>query len=150
MTTLDSDFEDKLADAVLPDRDEMRAEAERVKDEAEANWNEYMAANDYDLQHITDGARITDVNARGRTRSARVEWPFSSLFEYGVEPHTIEASSAPKLAFEWPAPPEGTRPQGAPPFVVDDEVDWGSVTGGIGKARAVRDALQWWRGEVRR
>ena len=47
----------------------------------------------------------------------------------------------PTLAFGWESPPEGTRPPGAPSYVVTDEVNWGSVTGGIDEARAIRDML---------
>lgn len=150
MTTLDDGFEDALADAILPDRDETRALGEDMTASAAEKWDAYMAANDYDLDHITDGARITDVEVGDRHRRVRVEWPFSALWEFGVDPHVIEASDADYLAFEWPAPPEGTRPPGAPEYVRTDSVDWGSETGGIPKARAVRDMLRELRARLRR
>lgn len=139
---LDDNFEEKLAAAILPDDGEMKDLGEEMLDIAKSNWAAYAAANDYDIDHITDGARITDVDARPRSRSVRVEWPFSALFEFGVDPHVIEASDADQLSFGWPSPPEGTRPSDAPAWVESDSVNWGSVTGGIPKSRAIRDMLQ--------
>lgn len=149
MTTLDRGFEDALADAVLPDQDETIELGEDLRDRAEAYWDAYMAEHDYDIEHITREATVEDVSVGSRERSVTVTWPFSSLFEHGVDPHVIRASSTDYLAFEWPAPPEGTRPEGAPAYVRTDEVDWGSETGGIPKARAIRDALMDWRREHR-
>lgn len=142
---LDANFEKLAEKAFTPDRDEMRVLGEEMLEIAEAFWDAYQEANDYDIDHITDEARITDVS----DGYVRVEWPFSALFEFGVDPHVIEASDAEYLAFEWPAPPEGTRPEGAPEYVRTDSVDWGSETGGIPKARAVRDMLREFRGELR-
>jgi hypothetical protein len=146
MASLDADFEKLAEKALTPDGDETRELGERMLELAEDNWRAYATANDYDLDHIWRGARITEASD-GRVR---VEWPFSALWEFGVDPHVIEASDADYLSFAWPAPPEGTRPEGAPEHVRTDSVDWGSVTGGIPKARAVRDMLREFRGELQR
>ena len=50
---------------------------------------------------------------------------------------------SPLLAFVWESPPQGTRPSGAPQFVETQSVNWGSVTGGIEEARAIRGALDY-------
>lgn len=146
MTTLDPQFERNLRRAIL-DRAEERIEAhgQALKDIAEAEFKAYAARNDYDIDHVWEDAEGPTVTRNQRGVSVTVRWPaLTALFEYGVDPHKIRGN--PTLAFEWPAPPEGTRPEGAPSFVVTDEVDWGSVTGGIDAARAIRTALDRLRG----
>lgn len=141
MTALDG-FEDALRDDLL-DQAEGRVadELDRLADEAETNFRRYASANDYDIDHIWEDAVVGAVQRRANSVSARVEWPsLTNLFEYGVGPHIIEGN--PLLAFAWAAPPEGTRPPGAPSFVVAESVNWGSVTGGIDEARAIRDARE--------
>jgi hypothetical protein len=145
VTTL-PDFEDDLRDALEP---QLEAQAEAIgqtlKDTAEENFRQYAAENDYSISHIWDDAElIVERSSNGYT--ARVEWPeLTALFSYGVDPHTISGSP---LAFFWPGPPEGTRPQGAPSYVASDEVNWGSVTGGIPESRAIRGALDYVRFEM--
>jgi hypothetical protein len=140
MTTLDADFDRKLKQSLL---DEAEREAERIgqqlKDVAEENFKDYASENDYDVSHIWEDAAEPVVERSGDTVTVRVEWPeLTALFEFGVSPHTIEGAP---LAFAWPAPPEGTRPPGAPAYVETESVNWGSVTGGIDEARAIRSAL---------
>jgi len=145
MVTLDADFEDQLADALLDDAEE-QAEGigQDLKDTAEQNFSEYAGRNDYSISHIWSGATGPEVERDPNAVRVSVQWPeLTALYEHGVAPHTIRGSP---LAFAWPAPPGGTRPQGAPSFVVADEVNWGSVTGGIPEARAIRNALA----EIRR
>lgn len=156
---LDRDFEEKLAAAVLPDEEQTRALGERLKAIAEDNWRAYMAANGYDLEHVVRDAEVLDVEAGDRRSSVRVEWPFSALFEFGVDPHVIEASGASVLAFEWPEM-EGEEFGNTGrnfeevfaetwPTVFFPAVNWGSESGGIPASRAVRDALMEFRQDMR-
>lgn len=104
------------------------------------NFEDYAATQGYDLDSIIESGQVTDTQRTRRGARATLRWgSLSALFEFGVDPHTITGN--PTLAFQWPAPPEGTRPEGAPGYVVADEVEWGSVTGGIPESRAVRGAL---------
>jgi len=160
MATLEQDFENKLAAAVLPDRDEARELAEDLLAFAEERWKAYASANDYDIEHIWEDAEVTDVSVGPRSVGFRVEWPFSAMFEFGVDPHVIEAKDADVLAFPWPEM-EG-EPYGDTgktwdevfadtwPVVFLPRVNWGSKTDGIPKARAVRNALRDFRGELGR
>jgi hypothetical protein len=138
MTKLDAQFERKAEQALLDGADSFaEALGERLKDTAEANFKAYAARNGYDIDHIWTESEL-EVRRLPDSYRITVEWPgLTALFEFGVDPHTIEGD----LAFEWLAPPAGTRPPGAPKFVDTDSVNWGSVTGGIGEARAIRDAL---------
>lgn len=158
---LDADFEQKLAEALTPDRDEMRLLGERMMAMAEDNWREYAATNEYDIEHVYEDAEITDVRVEPGNASVRVEWPFSAQFEFGVDPHVIEATNAEVLKFPWPDGPDEVLAQFEPmwndpdhfleePEVLFPEVEWGSETGGIPKARAVRDMLMELRAELRR
>jgi hypothetical protein len=140
MTELESDFEDKLTEALLDTAEtQLEEAAEQLKRVAEENFKDYAARNGYDIEHIWQDAAVTNVERSPGSVSVRVEWPeLTALFEFGVGPHIIRGSP---LAFEWQGPPEGTRPPGAPKFVQTDKVNWGSVTGGIDESRAIRSAL---------
>lgn len=147
MTTLESDFEQELTDALLSDAaDELYAEPNNLAfqflETANQNFEDYADRNDYDIGGIPDSGRVTATSRGENSVSATVEWthPLSALYEFGVSPHTITGD----LAFPWEGPPEGTRPEGAPAFVQTDSVNWGSVTGGIPESRAIRNALQYW------
>jgi len=141
MTSLDRDFEADLRDAVMDDAEARLSDvAQRLADAAEQAFRAYAARNGYDIEHIWQDADGPTVSRSQDAVHAQIHWPgLTALFEFGVDPHTIEGN--PTLAFHWAAPPEGTRPPGAPSYVVADEVDWGSVTGGIPEARAIRNAL---------
>lgn len=145
MVTLDADFEEQLAEAMLDDAEEQGEQiGQDLKDTAGQNFQSYASRNDYDISHIWTDSEGPFVEREQNAVRIAVEWPeLSGLFEHGVSPHTIRGSP---LAFAWPSPPQGTRPQGAPSFVVTDEVNWGSVTGGINEARAIRNAMA----EIRR
>jgi len=144
--TLDSGFEADLREAVLDDveatlRDEIGPE---LADVIRENWQAYASRNGYDIDHIWEDFEGPFVDRSDGTITLRMKWPgLTALFEYGVSPHTIEGN--PLLAFIWESPPEGTRPPGAPEHIVADEVNWGSVTGGIPESRAIRDGLEWLR-----
>lgn len=141
MTELDSGFEDDLREAVLDDmEDELDDATDEFVENAERNWKSYASRQGYAIEHIWQDAERTPVDRGANMVSTEVEYPaLTALFEFGVDPHIIRGD--PLLAFSWPAPPEGTRPPGAPSFVVAEEVNWGSVTGGIDASRAIRDAL---------
>lgn len=159
MATLDADFEDKLAEAVLPDEDEAREMGRRMKEIAEENWKRYAAVNGYDIDHIWRDSPPPEVERTAREVRIRNEWPFSAQFEFGVDPHVIEAKNADMLAFPWPEM-EGVQFGDTDqtfdevfaetwPIVFFPEVNWGSESGGISRARAVRDMLREYRGELR-
>jgi len=148
MTTL-SGFEEAAKQALLDEAEQSLPETtDRLTDIAEANWRQYASRKGYDIDHIWNDASVSSVRRGPNRVSQRITWPFSSLFEYGVSPHVIEGN--PFLAFSWESPPEGTRPPGAPSYVVTQSVNWGSVTGGIDGSRAIRDALMQIRSELRK
>lgn len=140
MPTLDADFEAKAKEALLDDAEDKGEDiGDDLKDTAEQNWRAYASRNGYSIEHIWQDAVGPLVTRDSNAVRIAVEYPeLSGLFEHGVSPHTIRGNP---LAFSWEGPPGGTRPQGAPAFVVTDEVNWGSVTGGINEARAIRNAL---------
>lgn len=150
MTTLDSSFERDLRRALLDKaEDRMEEHGEALKRIAQEEFQAYASRNGYDVDFIWEDATGPTVERGQRSVSVRVEWPgLSALFEYGVDPHTIDGN--PLLSFVWPAPPQGTRPPGAPGFVQAESVDWGSVTGGIEAARAIRTALDVTRADMGR
>lgn len=149
MTDLGGDFENELREALLDEaEDVVDEETDNLKDLSEEFFRVYAAENGYDISHIWRDATRTPVQRSRRSVRASVSWPaLTALFEYGVDPHTIEGD--PLLAFNWDAPPEGTRPPGAPSYVVSDSVNWGSVTGGIDAARAIRNSLDEVRSDLR-
>jgi len=139
---LERAFEDKLKEAVLDDAErELDEVAQYLVDIAESNFRDYASRNGYAIEHIWQGVDGPTVERGPDGVSAEIQWPgLTALFEYGVSPHTIRGD--PLLAFHWEAPPGGTRPPGAPSFVVAEEVNWGSVTGGIPESRAIRFAVE--------
>lgn len=141
MTTIPG-LEEAILDDLIPEMEQELAERrDQLAEESADRFDAYAARNGYDLDYLADGIDTSPVRRRGNRVSATVSWPWgSALWEYGVSPHIIRGN--PTLAFSWSSPPEGTRPPGAPSFVVADEVNWGSVTGGIPEARAIRTALQ--------
>ncbi len=142
MTTLDAGFEDALREDLLDEAESAVADhARELEREASDRFQSYAAREAYDISHLWRDTSVSRVRRTNTRVSARVSWPaLTALFEYGVDPFVLEGN--PTLAFEWLAPPAGTRPPGAPSFVVADSVNWGSVTGGISEARAIRTALQ--------
>ncbi|RLM81292.1 hypothetical protein DVK05_09860 [Halorubrum sp. Atlit-8R] len=135
-------FKDELREATLDDIEEtVRDEiGPQLMEAARENWKAYASQNDYDIDHIWEDAEGPHIGRDGDSITIRIEWPgLTALFEWGVDPHTIEGN--PILSFYWKSPPEGTRPPGAPAHVETDSVNWGSVTGGIDESRAIRDAM---------
>jgi hypothetical protein len=158
MTTLDSSFEDDLQEALL---DDVHAKASGIEGMmmliAETNWRSYAESNGYDIDHVWRDAE-SEVEREADAVRISAEWPFSAQFEHGVDPHTIEATNADVLAFPWPEMKGvefGNTGQTFDevfaetwPVVFFPEVDWGSETGGIPAARAVRNMLRELRGEL--
>ena len=142
MTTIDG-FEDALRDDLMDQAEaEVAERRDQLAQESGDRFDAYASRHGYDIGFLADGIETSSVERRGNRVSATVSWPgLTALFEYGVDPFTLSASGD-QLAFLWQSPPEGTRPPGAPGFVVADSVNWGSVTGGIPEARAIRTALQ--------
>jgi len=142
MTTL-PDFEADAKDALL---EQMEAQADDVgqelKDAIDANFQDYAGRQGYSIEHIWQDSEGPNTTRSGDTVTTSIHYPeLTGLFEWGVQPHTIEGN--PLLSFAWPSPPEGTRPEGAPSHVVSEGVNWGSVTGGIDESRAIRSALSY-------
>lgn len=140
MATLDSNFEDDLREALLDDaeqraRDDIGPRLIRV---ARENWKAYASRHDYDIDHIWEDVEGPIVERDGDSVSIRIEWPgLTALFEWGVDPHTIEGN--PLLHFYWGAKDS---------WILTDEVNWGSETGGIPESRAIRDMLDQLEGEL--
>jgi len=140
VTTLDSGFEDALRDAVLDDVETtMREEVGPMfKQTARQNFEAYASRNDYDIDHIWQDASLS-VDRDDASVSVRVEWPeLTALFEFGVSPHTIEGD--PVLHFYYDRIDQ---------WITTESVEWGSETGGIPESRAIRDAQNWLRREVK-
>lgn len=149
MTSLESSFEADLREALLEDIEQTLREevGPQLKQAARENFEAYASAHGYDIEHIWQDAEGPMIDRDGDSVSLRIEWPgLTALFEFGVSPHTIEGD--PILSFVWEGPPGGTRPPGAPKHVVAQEVNWGSVTGGIPESRAIRDAMNTVRREL--
>lgn len=129
--TLSDSFEDDLCGAVLDDaerqvRDEI---GPRLINVARENWGAYASRNGYDIGHIPGEAELSVERSDGAVE-ARIEWPeLTALFELGVDPHTIRGD----LHFYW---------EEIDQWVKTESVNWGSETGGIPEARAIRDALE--------
>lgn len=150
MTTL-PDFEDDARDAILDKmEDELYAGPDNIAFRylraANQNFEEYASRHGYDIGAIPASGRVENTSRTNQTVSATIRWShyLTLLFEYGVDPHTITGD----LAFAWPSPPEGTRPEGAPSYVETDSVNWGSVTGGIPESRSIRGARSFIRLEL--
>lgn len=158
MTELEREFEDKLQESLLDDVERKASGiAGMMELIAETNWRQYASANDYDIDHIWQDAE-SDFNRIDDAVVIEAEWPFSSQFEFGVDPHVIEADDADMLAFPWPEKEGeefGNTGQNFEevfsetwPVVFFPKVNWGSETGGIPEARAIRDMLREIRGEI--
>ena len=138
---LESDFESKLREALLDDVEaKFRAEyGPMLKRVAQENFEAFASANDYDISHIWEDAEGPFVERDRNSVSVRVEWPeLTALFEYGVSPHTIEGN--PVLHFYW---------EKIGKEITVQSVNWGSETGGIPESRAIRNALEDLRQELR-
>jgi len=141
VTTIDG-FEDALREELLDAAEDAVADhRDDLAQESGDRFDSYAARHGYDIGFIADGIETSRVERRGNRVSATVSWPeLTAIYEYGADPHIIRGD--PYLSFTWESPPAGTRPPGAPKNVVAQEVNWGSVTGGIPEARAIRTALQ--------
>ena len=133
MAELESEFEDKLREAVLDDierkaREELGPQLKRL---ARENFEAYAAANDYNIEHIWQDAEGPFVERSQNGVSIRIEWPeLTALFEWGVDPHTIDGN--PFLHFYWAEKDQ---------WIKTESVNWGSETGGIDDARAIHSAM---------
>lgn len=140
MVTLENDFGSKLEAAVLDDveqkaRDEIGPRLVRV---ARENWQAYASRNDYDIDHVWEDVEGPIVKRDGGGVSVQIKWPgLTALFEWGVDPHTIEGN--PLLHFYW---------EKIDQWITTESVNWGSETGGIPESRAIRDALDQLEGEL--
>jgi len=159
MSGLEIRFEDKLQDSLLDDVERKASGIEGMMMLiAETNWRRYANKHGYDINHIWKDAE-SDTRRTNNAIEISGEWPFSAQFEHGVEPHTIEAKNADMLAFPWPemrGEEFGNTGKNFEevfadtwPVVFFPKVNWGSETGGIPAARAIRDMLRELRGELR-
>lgn len=140
MPGLEPAFERKLRDALFEDIEPwLQARAEQLAELAELYFKEYASRNDYDIDHIWDDTEVGDVTVAGNTAEVRIEWPgLTALFEFGVDEHTITGN--PILHFYYERIDQWIR---------TESVNWGSETGGIPEARAIRTALDDVRFEMR-
>ena len=139
MTTLDSGFEDALRESLLDDVETQAREiGETFMQNVEDGFRSYAARNDYDIDHVWDEVEGPHIERDDHSVRIRVEWPgLTALFEWGVDPHTI--SGNPLLHFYWEAKAV---------WITTESVNWGSETGGIPEARAIRNALEEHRREL--
>ena len=130
---IDNSFQEAVETAML-DAVEQRLREEigpQLKQTARENFESYAAANGYDIEHIWEDAEGPTVEREDGAVTVRIEWPaLTALFEFGVSPHTIDGN--PLLKFYWEAKDQ---------WITTESVDWGSETGGIPAARAIRNAL---------
>jgi hypothetical protein len=143
---LKDSFEDDLQEVVLDVVEQTVREdiGPMLKQTARQNFEAYASRNDYDIDYIWEDAKGPIVDRSDDGVSVRIEWPgLTALFEFGVDPHPTEGN--PELHFKWE-----NAPSGAPEWVQTERVNWGSETGGIPESRAVRDAMNWLRAELRR
>jgi hypothetical protein len=139
MVTIESDFEDAFHEASLNNIEQWFEEeiGPQLIEVARENWRAYADRNDYDIDHIPEDAELF-VERDGDSIAIRVEFPeLTALFEWGVDPHTINGE--PLLHFYY---------ERIDQWVTTESVDWGSETGGIPEARAIRDALHHLRREI--
>lgn len=136
MATLEQAFERKAEAAFLEDAEDK--DPGRVLAEfAIQNFQDYASEHGYDIDFIWDEVEVTTTRS-GDTIQTEIDFPdLTALFEYGVSPHTIQGN--PLLHFYWEA---------ADRWVRTEEVNWGSETGGIPEARAIRTAIDQLRGQV--
>lgn len=135
MATLEAAF-DRKAEAALMDAAAEADPGAVLADFAERNFREYAREHGYDIEHVWEDATIETTRSGDRLRTT-IEWPaLTALFEYGVSPHTIRGN--PILHFYWEAKDV---------WIQTEEVNWGSETGGIPEARAIRRAINQLRGE---
>ena len=130
---LESGFETKLREALLADVErQLRDEyGPLLKRTARENFEAYATRNDYDIDFIWEEAKGPTITRRRNAVVLQIEWPeLTALFEFGVDPHTIEGN--PLLHFYWEAKDQ---------WIKTESVDWGSETGGIDESRAIRDAM---------
>lgn len=145
MARLETGFEQKATDAFQQAAvDGLYGERGNVVFEfiqtVNENFQRYARANGYDIDHIWQDVEVTDAQPTATGARARIEWPgLTGLFEYGVSPHTIDGN--PLLHFYW---------EEADQWVQTESVDWGSETGGIPEARAIRNGLRSLRASLQR
>jgi hypothetical protein len=125
------------------DRAEARLREEHgpaLKQTARETFQQYAQRNDYAIEHIWQDARGPFVERDAGSVRVRVEWPeLTALFEFGVSPHTIRGD--PVLTFYWDEIDQ---------WVTTESVEWGSRTGGIPEARAIRRSLRLLEQDLRR
>jgi len=156
MTTLESDFEDKLAETVL-DKAERNFYGERdgwafqFVQRVHDRLRRYGERLDYRVEPIIDSFELVDARRDDRSVSVVLRWPHKAAvyMEFGTSPHTIEGN--PILSFIWEErhdPPEWVRreyePEGDGYRVFLPEVE----VAGVEKIRQVRTALRWFRNNV--
>jgi hypothetical protein len=158
MTTLESDFEDELAETVL-DKAERNFYAEqdgwafqfvqRVHD----RLRRYGERLDYRVEPIIDSFELVETRRDDRSVYVRLRWtnPGFVFMEYGTPSHTITPNNSPVLSFVWEErhdPPEWVKreyePEGDGYRVFLPKVE----VAGIEKIRQVRTALRWFRNNV--
>lgn len=141
MVKLERQFEAQLREALLQQAERQLREkvGPALIETAREHWQEYAAANDYDIDHVWEDVEGPIVERDGDSVRLRVEWPeLTALFEFGVSPHTIEGD--PLLHFYWAEKDQ---------WVQTESVEWGSETGGIPRAGAIQAALRTVRGDLR-
>lgn len=156
MTTLGSDFEEQLREAVLDDAEQSLIGEDGLVQQAVEQAHERLRAygreHEYDIEPIIDSFAGPEVERDDGQLTVRWGWRHeaSVYMEFGTSDHTIEGD--PVLSFIWgkeDAPDWVARefePEGDGYRVFLPEVE----VSGLPESRYVRDALNWLRREVQR
>lgn len=153
MATLESEFEDRLAEAVLEE-----AEHELVGRQASLVFEfvelvhtilrSYGRRHGYDVESTIDSLGQPEVDRTDGTLTIRIGWESEQMdrWEFGTSDHTIDGD--PVLVFVWEDPPQWIREEfdqargsggrferGWQVFLPETDV------AGIEESRAIRDAI---------
>lgn len=153
MTTLASDFEDNLREALL-DEAESKLVGQQASlvyefvELAHTNLRAYGKRHGYDVESTIESLGQPVVDRSNGTITVEIGWESAQMgrWEFGVSPHTIDGN--PVLSFVWENPPQWVREEfdqarsGGGQFASGWRVFFESVDHpGIPESRAIRDAL---------
>lgn len=156
MATLESDFEERLQEAVLDQAEhELVGKPDNVIAQAisrvHGRLDRYAREFGYNIESLKQSLQPVEVQRSDGQLTIRFGWDHEAFpyIEFGTSDHTIEGN--PILSFVWEDrhnPPDWVAEEferegdGYRVFLPEVEV------AGVQETRAVRDALNWLRGEL--